>query len=198
MSKSEPARGESFHLGDRSGPSNWSHRHPERHTEAVAEAAHHDYVTSMPEVGIYRQLKSVQAEVATLLEVEAALADELENLLPLSGQRIDGELIEPVGGAERRVWDHNALVDAVICRIADELGPENSECRALVEVTIRRWLEVASPRWKLRGLRSLDVKADDYCTTLPGRRRVMVRQVEYGKLAADRQLHPKVHDRDES
>ena len=138
MTKYESDRGESFHRGDRSGPSTWSHRDPERHEEAGAEAGYYDYGSSMPEVAVYRQLKSVRAEVGALLEVEAALAEELENLLPLSGQRIDGELVEPVGDAERKVWDHNRLVDAVIGRIADELGPDGSECRALVEVTLRR------------------------------------------------------------
>ena len=132
----------------------------------------------MPEVAVYRQLKSVRAEVAALMEVEAALAEELENLLPLSGQRIDGEFIEPIGDAERKVWDHKGLVNAVIGRIAERARSRQLRGQALVEVTIRRWLEVASPRWKLRGLRSLDVMADDYCTTAPGRRRVLVREVE--------------------
>lgn len=127
--------------------------------------------TESPEM-MFAHLKYLWATQKVIREAEADLAERLAALLPLNGQEIDGEMVEPVSGSQRTAWNHNGLKALVAANIEAEImsDPDGNTFDRVFEGV---W-ECLSPSWKVRGLRQWGIEAAKWCKTTPGRRRVRV------------------------
>lgn len=127
--------------------------------------------TEEPEM-MFAHLQYLWATLSAIREAEADLAERLAAHLPLTGMEIDGEMVEPVSGANRTAWNHEGLKAHVGVAIEQEIqsDPGGNVFDRVFELL---WM-TASPSWKVRGLRNLNIEASKWCKTTPGRRRVRV------------------------
>lgn len=73
-------------------------------------------------------------------------------------------------GSARTQWAHGELTPKVVARIAEKQGYPIAPIRAVVDA----WLAVASPSWKVTGLKELGIDPDEYCQKRPGEPRVVI------------------------
>lgn len=88
-------------------------------------------------------------------------------------------------GTKRTQWDKDGLVGVLVARIADDpeilCEVETGEMLTpsqQVERILDRFLEAATPSWKITGLRKFRVDPDEYCTTAYGRKTVQTPTVD--------------------
>lgn len=86
-------------------------------------------------------------------------------------------------GAKRTKWDHDSLTSKAAEKMAEQLEAEEGEMvwrdtgegvnpRSLLAELLREFRTMATPSWKLTGLRQHGIDPDEYCETSWGRKTI--------------------------
>lgn len=153
---------------------------------AAIDAMSHDTIPLLaaklsPDVdGMIVLLQDLRRAQAQLRWAADELEDEIVKAMPTKEMVVAG-----VGsctlrtGTKRTAWDKEGLVGVLTARIADDPGIlcelETGEMLTPSQQVSRildRFLEAATPSWKVTGLRKFRVDPDEYCETNYGRKTI--------------------------
>lgn len=131
-------------------------------------------------------LQDVRRAIAQLRWADETLEDEIVKAMPTKDMDVAGVgRIELRTGTKRTAWDKDGLVGVLTARIADDptivCEPETGELLSpheQVERILGRFMEAATPSWKVTGLRAFKVDPDEYATTTYGRKTVQMPKVD--------------------
>lgn len=128
-------------------------------------------------VVLLQDLRRAQAQLRWAAD---ELEDEIVKAMPHKEMVVAGVgAITLRTGTKRTQWDKDGLVGVLTARIADDpeilcevetgemLTPSQQVSRIL-----SRFLEAATPSWKITGLRAFRVDPDEYCSTAYGRKTI--------------------------
>lgn len=124
-----------------------------------------------------RDLWDLRSTIEALRSWEYLLTEFLSDGLGRNVIDVDGVgRVEVKRGANRKQWDHDALIRLVIARGRDERAvsldgePLESEGEAVGRVL----MECARPEWRLTPLRDRQIDPDEFCEVSPGRVNVVI------------------------
>lgn len=136
--------------------------------------------------GMVLLLQSIRRAMAQLRWAADELEDEIVKAIPAKEMVVAGVgAITLRTGTKRTGWDKEGLVNVLTARIADDPAilceVETGEMLTpsqQVERILSRFLEAATPSWKVTGLRAFKIDPDEYCSTTYGRKTVQTPTVE--------------------
>lgn len=130
--------------------------------------------------GMVQLLVALRRGQAQLRWAAEQLEDEIVKVMPARDTEVPGVgRVELRTGTTRKQWDKEALVAALVARIGDDptilADPDTGELHPpahIAETVIARFLEAATPSWKVTGLRKYRIDPDEFCETTYGRKTI--------------------------